>query len=472
MNLYRPPFALIVSAVALSSFTMAQPLAWQDGDRNNQKQADQERSAHERMQAHPQFVQVDDFFGSTADGFGAGSTTIEDALVDARSGRVVAVVFESGMVSKYDRLNWNRSTEGFVRMTDADYQKRYGHAQGEQDPNRMGGVTEAGAKRSDDMHSKRKGIDLDRTYMLSSLLELPIHGIERDDEGRRTRADLGSVGGAFIDARSGHVAYVTTSVGGILGIGAESRVIPWNAFDLRTDEEGDYVLSSSITAERLDQAPTYGEGPDNLDNGLYRDTLYSYYGTKRADFEPETSDKLSLVPLDDLMGSDIARRDGNTEDAIEDLVIDPQSGQAPLAISEGGDVIALSALKWDPRERHFREEGQTDDSMQQLAKSKEMILASTLSDFEVICDGKSEGAVEDVYMDTRSGKIAYIAVNYDGVRVLPWSVVTLRNSGDTQQVVLNCTSSALKGAPEMDGKIGSSIYHPDFRRKVDSVERK
>lgn len=441
MNLYRTSTALAASALLLSSASLA-------FDR-------EAKPSDETTSEHPQFLQLDDFFGSVAQGFAAQDVAVEDALIDADSGCIVGVVMDNGLVSSFDRMRWNHDGEQFVR-TDAVDRKQGSN------------VSEASAKTSNE-RSKHE-TNLERTYMLSSLMDLPLYGAERTEDGKRMDVELGSIGSAFLDARSGHVAYVTTSVGGVLGLGAESRVIPWSAIDLERDAEGNLVLGSDITEERLDEAPRFGEGPENLDNPLYRDTLYSYYGTKRADFEPQSTDELSLVPLDDLIGATI-RRGEDHEDALEDVVIDPKTGQAPLVISESGDVLALAGLDWDLRNRQFREQGNARKDSGSWGAADGMILASTLSAFDVVCDGETKGSVEDVYMDTRSGKIAYLAVDYDGVRVLPWSVVKLQKSEDTQRILLNCTAQAVKSAPELDGKIGSTVYHPDFRRQVDKVAK-
>lgn len=402
-------------------------------------------------ETQPIFVSTDVLVGCKAQGPGKDEDVVGDALIEASSGRIVGLIMESGVVSSFENVRWNAAEKGFTCLEHA------GRATGAVDAASPRG--EQGTNRNRQTHPQ----SVNGTFLLSSVVSYPLMGYERDDEGAREDTKLGSVGGAFIDTESGHVAYLTTSVGGVLGIGAESRVIPWSAVTIAQDAEGHYRFRSSITAERLESAPKFGEGPQNLNNPEYRDTLCSYYGTKRADFEPASSDNVGLVPVDEMIGATIVRGAGEN-DALADLILDPEGGQVTLALCRKGDVVPVDALHWDAREKHFRVS--SDAQIKKTSPDTKLVLASAVADFDVMCAGEECGDLEDIYFDTSTCKLTYLSIDCDGVRVLPWSAVSLNTSGEEPRIELNCSRRFLESAPELDGEVGATIYSPAFRERV------
>lgn len=415
-----------------------------------------QEDAKERLKNSPIFISTDVLMGCKAQWPGDQEDSVKDALLNTSSGRIAGLIMESGAVASFDCVRWNPEkncfscTETNARVVEAS------SSRGDRKP--RSGETRASSNQS-----------LNNTFLLSSVVSFPLIGYERTEEGLRNEAELGSVGGAFIDTRSGCLAYVTTSVGGVLGIGAESRVIPWSAVRIDRNEDGEHRLSSDINAERLEKAPAFGGGAHDLNNPEYRNTLYSYYGTRRADFEPVSTDDVCVVPVDEMLGATIVRG-SDDEDSLKDLVLDPESGQVSLAICANGNVVPASSLSWNAMEKQFRVSG--DVKPVEMDPAKKQLLASALADFRIICDTEECGDLEDVYFDTNSGKLAYLSFDYDGVRVLPWSTVTLNTSAEEPSIQLSCAKSSLKNAPELDGEMGATIYSPAFRERVSRLESK
>ncbi len=262
----------------------------------------------EHAEQHPILISTEVFFGTRVQDRDGGEGIVADALVAAPRGKISALILQSGSVCGFDELRWNVEDKCFV-TTQAPR------------PARSAGET-----------AIRK-----ETVLLSRLLDCPLLGQRRDEAGAREEIELGRVGGAFVDTRSGHVACVTTSVGGFLGIGAQSRVVPWTALEV-VQQEGEYRLRSSCSPERLESAPRVGSGSDNLNNPEVRNALYSYFGTHRPEYEPDTPDRVILLPIDDLLGAKILRGSID-DDTLEDLMLDPASGQATLALCGNGGVV-------------------------------------------------------------------------------------------------------------------------------------
>ncbi len=398
----------------------------------------------QRASKEPIFISTDTLVGCKATCHNQAEDTIADALVDPSTGCVQAFIMKSGALQSAESLRWDASNKCFVPASSKANSSKLMNASSSQSNSQE---------------------DLEQSFLLSKVIEYPLMGTKRTDAGY-SDDKLGSIGGAFMDVRSGQLAYVTTSVGGVLGIGAESRVIPWAAVHIRRNDAGQHTFRSSISEKRLDKAPAVGEGPDNLNNPDYRDTLYSYYGVRRADFEPTTKESASVVPMERILGATIARASGNDE-ILTDLVLNPESGQVAYALCKSGKVMPIDAFTWNAFEKRFRVKDNVTGSTLEADKGRHL-LASALTEFTVMCAGEKCGELEDIYFDTDKKRIAYLSVSGDSVRVLPWSLIAIHAVGEKQQLHLNCSREILNSAPELDGKVGATIYSPAFRSRVDT----
>ncbi len=419
---------------------------------------------------------------------------IRDIVVD-ESGAIHEVIFESGAVGSFEQLRWDADGKTFRARTpdelDAYRAKRkqemhsYGNAWRINDSKR-GMHDSKGSKDGVKRHQEPCKM------MLSTIVGLDIHDATTNDEA------LGSVGGAFIDARSGSLAYLTTSIGGVLGIGAESKVVPLDAVQFNRLDDGEFILTSNLTKSRLERAPTLGDGSESLDNPPYRDSLYSYFGVDRAPYDPResTEDRSGIVTLAKVIGATVVktangepvvqqdtddeentrvrdrfgmRRKGENEDSIANLVLDLESGNVNDVLLESGAVVPIASLKWNAEEECFylNESQLTDSSTAGRAGDQGRLLASSVADMTVLAnDGSSVSGVEDLYFNTQERKLAYVTVDHDGVRVLPWSLIDVKSANASKELTVKLPKSALANAPELDGSVGASLYSPVFRERV------
>lgn len=89
--------------------------------------------------------------------------------------------------------------------------------------------------------------------------------------------DLGDIKEIMLDMRSGKIAYVVMSSGGLLGIGEKLFAVPWQALQLDTVHRR-FVLD--VDKERLQSAPGFGAHawPDMTDAG-WANQVSTFYGT-------------------------------------------------------------------------------------------------------------------------------------------------------------------------------------------------
>ncbi len=451
---------LIITAGIVTSLS---PLAQ---DKPHDPARDQARTADAKAseRQHPIFLTTDVIFGCKLATASKQNDSVSDAVVNTKTGAIDGFVTKSGRILPFQDVVWVQAEKCFATRDASAGVNGTARTPDEATKDRSAAAAEASVSRKQRMkHAHNDG----QCYLLSKLTEYPIVGFEQSDEGRE-RAVIGSIGGAFIDVRSGTLAFVSTSVGGVLGIGAESRVIPWSAVNLSHSDDGDPQLMTTLSKKRLENAPAYGEGPDNLDNASYRDSLYSFFGTDRADFDATRGDDdVSLMTLGKVLGADIVRGADN-EDSLTDLIVNPENGQISHAICEQGGVVPIGALTWNAKHRRF-DLGKDATSID-ADSSASKVLASTLGDYTVMCNGEECGELEDLYFDAKTKRFAYIAVSGDGVRVLPWRSAVFTTSSP-RQIKLDCSKEALKNAPQLDGKVGATIYSPAFRERVDAVDK-
>lgn len=416
-----------------------------------------------KVDHYPIFIAADKVIGCKVESAAGVKDEVQDAIVDTETGRIHAVLCSSGMIAPFQSFTWNPESKCFQVRSDA----WRGH-DSMKAGDKQSRAEEASAQRRTSKAMLPTG---DKCFLMSKLIDSPLQGYESTENGRNA-VELGSVGGAFIDVRSGHIAYLTTSVGGVLGIGADSKVIPYSATTLRRSEDGDYRLATALTEARLEKAPTLGEELDHLDNPPYRDSLYSYYGVQRADFDPRTNEKdsVQIMTVAKVIGSPVkhATAPNDDTDEIESLIIDPTSGAVVSALCSSGKVMPIQALNWNAKDKCFVVDGSA--AGKNWSADGKQVLVTRLSDLPLMCEGKACGSCSDLYFDTSAKKITYVTVDHDGVRVLPWSVIRITSNGDEQVIAVNLTREAIKSAPELDGTVGASIYSPAFRARVADLE--
>ena len=94
----------------------------------------------------------------------------------------------------------------------------------------------------------------------------------RNPEGE----DLGKIEEIMLDYKNGSIAYGVLSFGGFMGLGNKLFAIPWDAFELST-EEHKFILN--VDKEKLENAPGFDKGdwPD-MTSLEWGSKIYSHYG--------------------------------------------------------------------------------------------------------------------------------------------------------------------------------------------------
>ena len=85
---------------------------------------------------------------------------------------------------------------------------------------------------------------------------------------------LGQISELLVDIEKGRIGYVVVSANGILGVGGESHVVPWQA--LQFDPQREEVMVLDMERERFRQAPT-GDAETVATQEQGR-TIHEFYG--------------------------------------------------------------------------------------------------------------------------------------------------------------------------------------------------
>jgi len=210
--------------------------------------------------------------------------------------------------------------------------------------------------------SDQRAVDRFGTYMLSTDLE-DATLVGSNGEG------IGDIDDLVVDRSSGHIGFVTLKTGGVLGIGAETRVVPWEALT-RTDEN---EFRISIASNRIENAPQFDSSRiADLNNRQSNQRIYAYYqvqpreiirdGQRPTDTQYASSGQKTYILADGVVGSDVYNRQGEDLGSIDDLIISVNRGSTPYAIVSFGGVLGvgrdlvavpMKAFSWDQAEERY-----------------------------------------------------------------------------------------------------------------------
>ena len=82
--------------------------------------------------------------------------------------------------------------------------------------------------------------------------------------------DVGDLKQLMLDPHTGRVMYAVVAIGGFLGMGGKTVIVPWNALEVTRDGKS---LVLNVSPQMLQQAPAYEKG---------RETVYVPAGEPRA----------------------------------------------------------------------------------------------------------------------------------------------------------------------------------------------
>jgi sporulation protein YlmC with PRC-barrel domain len=87
------------------------------------------------------------------------------------------------------------------------------------------------------------------------------------------KQDLGECEDLILSS-DGRVSYLIISKGGLAGVGDKKYAIPWQAADVRVQEDN---LLVDVTKDRLEGAPNFADW-DEFKSGAYESRVRAYYG--------------------------------------------------------------------------------------------------------------------------------------------------------------------------------------------------
>lgn len=396
---------------------------------------------------------------------GARVGEIEDLIFDLGARRATGVLLESGLALELDRVRWDPRREVLI----------------EGDPVRdqgQGWVTAAASTDEAVTAGGSPGLRASGARMMAAGLKgAPLQSTMPSTELDEDRL-LGTVGGLVFDVRTGHLAFVATSVGGLLGIGAQSKPIPAHAVELVRVAGTDGVAARvHLTSQRLKDAPSWDSSGRALQRAAFRDRLYSYYGVERPRYDWRTEDgQPHFVAFPGLVGVDLRDSDGRVAE-VADILLARDDARATHFLLESGAIVPLDGLRWNDTERHFDHAGalprEAASGWEATHVRGRALIDATLYSVSAT-DGQDYGLVDTVYFDMDRRVNAYAAVRIGeslgiagDVHLLPWSVVQIASRDDAVVAVVGLAKRHLGESPVLSGEDGESLYNPDFRARVD-----
>jgi hypothetical protein len=365
------------------------------------------------------------------------------------------LILSSGDVVPFEAVSWQHEHMAF----------RHGESR-VQDDSSSAGLLGSFASSEFSVHTQRQSIEgTDQQLQLSKVLNSPLFCIHQTRAAFISHAPLGKVREVYLDARSGLLAFATVTT---LTPKSESqeRLVPWLTISIESDNEGGAFLWTTTSTRRMKSAPCLTGGADHLSNPEFRSAVYSFYGVHHPTLEPLTPDNTRLVQLDRVIGAKVLS--GNfVEHSILDLALDPRTCEVRWAILNDAYTVPMGALAWNPAESAFRL--LTGTKHRRIRLSAATICASELSNLLVDCEGVCCGYVEDIFFDVLLGQLDSFAIEHDGIRVLPWSMLLPVASGDRPHLQLTCSLQTVAAAPSLSGATGSSIHNQVFRGRVRAV---
>lgn len=226
---------------------------------------------------------------------------VADLVVDPATGRtreaVIAVTNDKKVLVRWDLMGWDATGKRFLHETTKEQLERAPAFKPEPEPavkEKESAAKDKDAKGSDPEQDKGKA-----AVPAAAVAATPATGTRLASTLASLRVaagtdDLGTPSEIFAEVRTGSLAFVTVSLGDVIGIGGKTYVVPWMAMNLQTGTDQKPVLKlQSMDRKQLESAPKQ-DGKDNIHNPSYRGRVYQFFGVRIPEFEAEH----------DLMGAD------------------------------------------------------------------------------------------------------------------------------------------------------------------------
>lgn len=261
-------------------------------------QSDAPPGQHQQAQEHAKplhFMLSEDVISVkliNANGESAGS--IRDVIVDSRTTYVPYAIIGgvSGLQDKViampmERIRWDKTADAFVldaprslinampsfdagSWKDLDRKDWENVLKSDRDDRQDERQSQTKAKKSLIRLSDIGGTDIEATAGAR-------------DVSLRTDT-IGIIDGAILELTTGRAPFVMISTGGVLGFGADDRVVPWKAMNF----QGDELMLTGITAERFKQLGEVDKADiEQLDSADDVTAWYAPFDVKPDDFKLE-----------------------------------------------------------------------------------------------------------------------------------------------------------------------------------------
>ncbi len=304
--------ATALTVVLLAGTAAAQQQQRQQQDQRQQQQL-RERQADERAQrAIAVHTMSDNIIGTdVVDPRGESLGSIDDLVVDLRKGRVPYAVLAFGGTLGFNRdkvavpmqaFAWDNNEERFVLNTTRDRLEAAPEFDSE-DLDKIGEeswidrtLEVFGIDREEDREARdrrdageRRNAEQDRRRQDQQRRDQDRDRSAADEEGKHkpfamgsdideikllgsNGEEIGSINKLVIDRNSGNVAFATLRSGGVLGVGADTHLIPWEAMERTEDKK----FRVSISSDRFENAPKL-QDEEQLRDAAFIQSVYRYY---------------------------------------------------------------------------------------------------------------------------------------------------------------------------------------------------
>ena len=334
------------------------------------------------------------------------------------------------------------------------------------------------AQKGDD--STRKATGVDQRLLKSDT----VVGSEVFD---RANEKIGKISDVGVETKSGKILFAVISSGGVLGIGDTERVVPIN---LRSCDVESKKCKLDIAKADLEKAPKYDAkmiedyhrtfgGGAGLDGAKPHDAGYGKDAKERT-----IKGRVASVERKGTSVIAEVTEAGKSENCR--VVIGPESYLKSQGVEpKVGDDIEVCVIDGDPREGTPHTLVATSVKCD---KAKEPIhlrdasgrwqgdatqgpccaLLDTIDDAKVVCGTDKVGSVDDVYLDSEGGKIAFFTLTTSdfgekATYLIPWRAVWLDND---KVAHLRPAKEQMKSAPRLSKEM-TEVKDPSFLRRID-----
>lgn len=303
----------------------------------------------------------------------------------------------------------------------------------------------------------------------------------------RSNEKVGKVSDLGVETKTGKILFAVVSSGGVLGVGDTERVVSLN---LRSCDTENKKCTLEMTKADLEKAPKYDAkmledyhrtfgGTAGIDGVKAHDAAYGKEAKERtikgrvASVERKGSSVIAEVT-----------EAGKTENCR--IVIGPESYLKSQGIEpKVGEDIEVCVVDADPREgtpQTLVAKSVKCDKAKEAVQLRDAsgrwqgdvthgpccALLDTIDDAKVVCGADKVGSVDDVYLDSDGGKVAFFTLTTSdfgdkATYLIPWRAVWL----DTEKVAhLRPAKEQMKAAPRLSKEM-TELKDPSFLRRVD-----